>query len=83
MENGYNIFDYNININDVVQLMVKPVLSEANKNVPNKADIVKKDPVAAIDKENLQVMRSFSVSVPHILYYIFLNTVIFLEVKLF
>ncbi|XP_071548103.1 E3 ubiquitin-protein ligase UHRF1-like [Panulirus ornatus] len=54
MENGYNMFDYNININDVVQLMVKPVLSEANKNVPNKTDSVKKDPVHAVDKENLQ-----------------------------
>ncbi|XP_045123084.1 E3 ubiquitin-protein ligase UHRF1-like isoform X2 [Portunus trituberculatus] len=37
MEDGYSMFDYNINVNDVIQLMVKPVLSETNINTSIKA----------------------------------------------
>ncbi|XP_027232430.2 E3 ubiquitin-protein ligase UHRF1-like [Penaeus vannamei] len=51
MENGHTLFDYNININDVIQLMVKPVLSEINSNVQAKASSAKRDGEQA-DKEN-------------------------------
>ncbi|CAL4066750.1 unnamed protein product, partial [Meganyctiphanes norvegica] len=36
MEDGHNMFEYNININDVIQLMVKQVLAEINTNTQNK-----------------------------------------------
>ncbi|KAG7170928.1 E3 ubiquitin-protein ligase UHRF1-like [Homarus americanus] len=54
MEDGYSMFDYNININNVIQLMVKPVLTETNSNTSNKPSSVKKDSSAAVDKENLE-----------------------------
>lgn len=31
MEEGYNLFDYNINMNDIIQLMEKPDLAELDK----------------------------------------------------
>lgn len=52
MEDGYNMFDYNININDVIQLMVKPVLSETNSNTPTKTKPAKQETEG---KENAQV----------------------------
>lgn len=52
MEDGYSMFDYNININDVIQLMIKPVLSETNSNTPTKP----KSPKQEVEgKENAQV----------------------------
>lgn len=51
MEDGYSMFDYNININDVIQLMVKPVLSESNTNTPTKPVSAKQE---GEGKENAQ-----------------------------
>ncbi|XP_064113052.1 E3 ubiquitin-protein ligase UHRF1-like [Macrobrachium nipponense] len=54
MENGHTLFDYNININDVVMLMVKPVLSDITvSNIPSQSSPVKKDS-SATEKENKQ-----------------------------
>lgn len=54
MEDGYNLFDYNININDVIQLMVKPILTETNTNTPSKPQSMKKETNSTTDKENVQ-----------------------------
>ena len=54
MEDGYSMFDYNINVNDVIQLMVKPVLSETNINASIKAAVSKK---VLEGKENNQVSK--------------------------
>lgn len=55
MENGHTLFDYNININDVIQLMIKPVLSEISSNVQAKTPSGKRDGEQA-DKENTKVV---------------------------
>lgn len=60
MENGYTLFDYNININDVIQLMIKPVLSEINSNVQAKASSAKRDGEQA-NKENTKVILRYCV----------------------
>lgn len=61
MEDGYSMFDYNINVNDVIQLMVKPVLTETNTNTSSKPASSKQ---GVEGKENSQVRkqltRSFS-----------------------
>lgn len=56
MEDGYSMFDYNININDVIQLMVKPVLSESNTNTPTKPVSAKQE---GEGKENAQVRKNW------------------------
>ncbi|XP_014286176.1 E3 ubiquitin-protein ligase UHRF1 [Halyomorpha halys] len=38
LEDDYKIFDYNINVNDVVQLMIKPDLPELNKDAEKETD---------------------------------------------
>lgn len=40
LENQYRLFDYGININDVIQLMVRATLPE--KNSPKKVVVTKK-----------------------------------------
>jgi len=42
MEDGYTMYDYGININDVIQLMPKAVLGEINTNTPSKTDKAEK-----------------------------------------
>lgn len=54
MEDGYSMFDYNININDVIQLMVKPILSESNSNILTKPVSAKQE---GKGKENAQVRK--------------------------
>ena len=54
MEDGYSMFDYNINVNDVIQLMVKPVLSESNANTSSKVASSKQ---GVEGKENSQVSK--------------------------
>lgn len=54
MEDGYSMFDYNINVNDVIQLMVKPVLSETNINTSVKCGVSKK---VLEGKENSQTSQ--------------------------
>lgn len=48
MEDGYSMFDYGINMNDVIQLMPKQVLGEINTNTPSKtvdAEKKKSEPI--------------------------------------
>lgn len=61
MEDGHSMFDYNININDVIQLMVKPVLSESNTNTPVKPVPAKCE---VEGKENAQVRESLCAHQP-------------------
>ncbi|KAK7006072.1 hypothetical protein SK128_004256 [Halocaridina rubra] len=54
MENGYTLFDYNINVNDVIMLMIKPVLSDVRAdNTLKKNGILKKD-LEPRDKKNVE-----------------------------
>ena len=57
MENGYSMFDYNINVNDVIQLMVKPVLSESNTSKSTKPAPSKH---LVNGKENSEVSKQFN-----------------------
>lgn len=56
LEDGHTMFDYNLNINDVIQLMVKQVLSENNTNNTPKKPPMATTPSQASDKENAQVI---------------------------
>ncbi|KAK4320574.1 hypothetical protein Pmani_008578 [Petrolisthes manimaculis] len=53
LEDGHTMFDYNLNINDVIQLMVKQVLSENNTNTLKKPLMATKTSQAC-DKQNIQ-----------------------------
>ncbi|XP_050425724.1 E3 ubiquitin-protein ligase UHRF1-like [Adelges cooleyi] len=57
LEDQYRLFDYNININDVIQLMIKVVVPEINKsNKPNSKDTIK----AKKEKTNTDVSTTSS-----------------------
>merc|ERR1712106_612761 len=53
MEDGHSMFDYNININDVIQLMVKQVLAEISTNTQSKEASPNKSK-SDVDKKNTE-----------------------------
>ncbi|XP_076055411.1 E3 ubiquitin-protein ligase UHRF1-like [Oratosquilla oratoria] len=55
MENGHSLFDYNINVNDVIQLMIKAQPQGSNTKVMHPKKSVKETKVRSnSDKENVQ-----------------------------
>ena len=69
MEDGHKIFDYNVNINDVIQLMVKPILNELTNCDNEKGSKSKPSSTSklASNKENVRIMVLYTHT--HIYYY--------------
>ena len=55
---GHTLFDYNVGLNEIIQIMIKQPLPDDVKKTPVKGD--KKE---EIDKENQEVSLKFSFSV--------------------